>query len=188
MKKPEKFTLELEDDAPEYEDMAFLFFHTSVPGYAFADDLNRLYRLALARQDDLVLREYRWPLYRYHDLVSKLTYLVVERPSGSRGAAPHWSEGHKLMVIHGDLADIRAEAIRDDFGAPPQLSPYPTPAEEERLCILESYQQELVPVSRFVPGETTDPRLPKKTAKERAELETLVYDLMDYLNLSRKEF
>lgn len=183
MKKQQKYTLELDDDLPEMDDVALLFFHTSVPGYAFVDDMNRLFRLSLSRQADLKMHEHQWPLYRYREAMTKLTYLVLERPAGSGGTAPHWAEGNKLMIIQGEMADMQAKQIMDEFGRQPEASPYDTPANEERRNILSGYQQVLMPVSRFVPGEMADATMPRKAAKERAELESLVYDLMDCLDL-----
>lgn len=185
MKKAQKFTLELDDDTPELDDVAFLFFHTSIPNYVFVDDMNRLFWLALARQADLNMNGLPWPLFRHHDPMTKLTYLVVERPAGSGGSAPHWVEGHKLMIIQGEVAGMRAEQLRDDFSTPPHLNPYSTLADEERAQILADYQRELVPVSLFTPGDNIDTPLSRKAAKERAELELLVYDLMDCLDINR---
>ncbi len=187
MKKAQKFTLELEDDVLEYEDMALLFFHTPVPGYVFVDDLNRLYRLELSRNPDIELRELRWPLYRYYDPIAKLTYLVIERPSESGGTAPHWKERHKLLIIQGERAELRAESIRTEFEAAPAIKNMDSLLEEERIKILEAYQEELIVVSRMELGGTPTVSFPKKATKERAELETLVYDLLDYLDIHGRQ-
>lgn len=184
MKKAQKFTLDLEDEELCYPDLALLFFHTPMMGYAFADDLNRLYHLSLARLKDLEMNGLQWPLYRYHNSVAKLTYLLIERPLGSGPSAPHWREGHKLMIIQGEEAEACAESIHDDFSTPPAASPVRSMAEEEHARILQVYQQELMPVSRFTLGETPAPPLPKKAAKERAELEGLVLDLLDCIDMS----
>lgn len=181
-KKPQTFTLDPEDDMPDYDDMAFLFFHTATPGYAFADDLNRLYRMALSRQADLKMHGCQWPFYRYSDPVSKLTYLMVERPAGGGGTAMHWKEGHKLLVIQGEDAQLRAQQIRSDFETAPQRAPIPSLADEERARILELYQQELMPVSLFALGEETTTTLSRKAARERAEMELMVRDVVDTLD------
>lgn len=182
MKKTQKYILDWDDDMPQYDDMVFLLFHTSIPSYAFADDLNRLYHLGLARQEDLDLEGCHWPYYRYRDPMAKLTYLLVERPAGSGTTAPHWHEGHKMLMILGENADRRARYLCDDFSAPPSSAPATDLVGEERSRILDSYQQELVSVSTFTLGETPETPLPRKAAKERAELESLAMNLQDCLD------
>lgn len=181
-KKAQKFTLELEDEMPMYDDMAFLFFHTATPGYLFADDLNRLYRMALARRDDLEMRGHRWPLYTYSDPITKMTYHLVERPAGSGGLAMHWKEGHKMMVIQGEESERRAKRIRSDFESTPLKKAMPTMVDEERARILETYQSELMPVSQYIPTEEPATALPRKAARGRAELDALVQDVVDCLD------
>ena len=65
--KKQTFKLDIEFDSDPFEDLAFLFFHSTDPNYAFADDLNHLYGLTLTRVDDMPLLDAAWPVYTYRN-------------------------------------------------------------------------------------------------------------------------
>ena len=182
MSKQQVFTLDIEEEDYGYPDHACLFFHTLAPGYAFVDDLNRLYSIARARRGDMQLRGVSWPLYVCFQPVSKLHWRVVERPRSEDSTAPHWQQGQKLLILQGNDARLVADRIEEDFGTPLAIPDDGDHTARRRQGILQGYQQTLMPVSRMDPGQQADTPLSRKAAKERAELESLVYEILDYLD------
>ncbi len=183
--KKQVFKLDLDDLEDNSEDLAYLFFHTTTPGYLFVDDINHLYHLALARLDDLQIDGQSWPLYSYHDNLRQLDYYLIERPltpTRSQLSAPHWVPGHKMMIIKGERASEIADFFCEDFSTPPSQPDSCLPADIERYDILTSYQQSFTPVTVYnfdTPIDTS-----KKLLKERAELENLFTTILDLLDLS----
>lgn len=177
MKKPTIHTLDMEEEL-EYDNTAMLFFHTDSPGYVFVNDLNRLLRLRLSRKADIALHDLHWPFYLYKDNISKLTYLVIERPQDSGRNTGHWKAGHKLLIIKGDGADERAQDIHDLFASQRLAEAGRFHLNEEQQLILEAYQQELTPVSRLTDSVPHS----DKAAKEHDRLEVLTLNLLDQLN------
>lgn len=108
-----KHTLELDDEEYAYEGWAFLHFHTSMPGYALADSLNRLYDYHLTRQEDMALDDTGWPLFRYEDSLGKMLFFLVEVPA-SATTAP-WDAGDKIFLLKGENAEWTAQHIFADF-------------------------------------------------------------------------
>lgn len=178
--KKQVLKLDLDDLEDSGEDLVHLFFHTSVPGYVFVDDINHLYNLSLCRQNDLELDEQRWPLYTYHDTLRQLDYYLIERPGGAAGIASHWAPGHKMMVLKGENALETAKRMYNDFSTPPPLPDECNPTETEQYNILTSYQQAFTPVTIYdfnAPATTS-----KKMLKERNELEVLFATILDLLD------
>lgn len=169
----------------EDDNLAYLFFHTTVPGYALADDLNHLYGLALTRQNDLPVDGQQWPLYTYRDNLRQTDYYLIERPVGNPSNATHWAPGHKLLLLQGENANHTANHICNQFNTP-LPSPDPSnPSEAKHIAILDSYQQTLATASIYNPN-TTAP-LSKKTLKERTEMEAIFAQILDNLDLSSIE-
>ena len=108
-----KFKLDIEDDALDFEGWAFLHFHSIMPGYVFADSLNRLYDYDLTRIDDMVLEGAAWPMFRYENAVQHCLFFLVERPAAATEAP--WEAGDKLLVIKGEHAETVARDIFADF-------------------------------------------------------------------------
>ena len=180
--KKQIYKLDLDDFGDDGEDLAYLFFHTTVPGYVFVDDLNHLYELSLRRLDDLPLEGDGWPLYTYRDSLQMVDYYLIERPAGPASTAPHWAPGHKMMILKGEQALNDAEHIIADFSTPLAHPNAGNPAEEERYNILTSYQQAFTPVTLYdinAPAPTS-----KKVLRERGELEHLLTTIIDLLDLS----
>ena len=197
--KKQVLKLNIDDLGDDSEGLAYLFFHTTTPGYLFVDDLNHLYGLSLSRLDDLQLEGQSWPLYSYHDNLRQLDYYLIERPTGAIATATHWAPGHKMMILKGEGAADTAEHISNDFATPP---PRPTclpgtdgdssyelcgvnPAEVERYNILTSYQQAFTPVNLYDLNAPTSTS--KKVLKERTEIENLFTAILDLLDLSGME-
>ncbi len=107
-----KYKLDL-DTGPDFEGWAFIHFHSSTPGYAFADSLNRLYDYSLARIDDMELDGNAWPFYRYEDTTRHLVFFLAERPA-AEGDLP-WEAGDKLLIVKGDTAERETDDICADF-------------------------------------------------------------------------
>lgn len=111
------FTLETEDLEFDFEETAFISFHTPMPHYAFALDLNSLYGLSLARVSDISVDGCEWPLFVYHNEESHLDYFLVEKPAAAAAVAPAWKVGDKLFILRGrDALDV-ANRIENDFNA-----------------------------------------------------------------------
>ena len=113
-----KYKLDLDDESP-FEDWSFLLFHTTMPSYALADSLNRLYDYRLARIDNLQTTTAAWPLFTFEDTVSHLKYFLLERPA----AATAWERGDMLLVVGGENASAETDAIYEDFTEPAEPDP-----------------------------------------------------------------
>ena len=109
------------DDQP-IDDIAYLLFHNTDPGYIFADSINHLYDLHLCRTDDLPLLQQQWPFYTYADTLGQLHYYLVERPAAAPASAT-WGPSEKLLIIKGDCAPEQAQLIYEDFSDPVTPSP-----------------------------------------------------------------
>ena len=80
MKKKNIYERDWDDSEPLATDVAFLLFHSVAPNYAFVDDLNKLYGLALRRTDDIARGERSWPLFIYHDPLLHLSLMAQYFP------------------------------------------------------------------------------------------------------------
>ncbi|MBO4586786.1 MAG: hypothetical protein J5677_03090 [Bacteroidales bacterium] len=176
--KKQTLKLELDEEMLPFEDIAFLFFHTDEPNYAFADDLNHLYNLNLARTTDMELAGAQWPLFLYHDSLQQLNYYLIERPQGSGNNALHWGLGHKLLLIQGPSAQESAECIYQEFNAPPSAE------DTKRNAILNTLMGSFMPVSLY--DQNPPATMSKKNAKERAEMEDLFVSILDFLDLNEE--
>ena len=172
--KKHTFTLDddFEDESPLIDDIAILFFQTDTPSYLFADDLNHLYRLSLARTHDLDLSDTSFPFYSYNDQLHLLNFYLVERPLSPT----------KILLIRGKDAMNESERILHDFNEPlPDADPL-NPDLMRRNETLLTYQQALTSATRY------DPQSPaassRKAAKERQELDSLLTSLLDILDLN----
>jgi hypothetical protein len=171
-----KHTLTLDDDfedeSPLFDDIAILFFQTDTPGYLFADDLNHLYHLSLARANDLTLLENSWSFYSYHDHLHLLDYYLIGRPSFPS----------KILILRGEDAMAECDNILHDFNEPPVVTDPLNADLQYRNEILLTYQQVLTPVTSYDPHPPAG--LSRKTAKERQELDNLLTDFLDHLDLN----
>lgn len=180
-----KHTLTLDDDfaseSPLLDDIALLFFRTDTPNYLFADDLNHLYRLALARVDDVTLpHRLPIPLYTFHNSLQYLDYYLVELPELLNQSNNSATTQSKILIIRGEDTDNTVKEILRDFNEPPAEATPLNPDLQLRNDILLAYQQALTPVTLYAPlplGRSA------KAAKERQELDTLLTSIIDYLDL-----
>jgi hypothetical protein len=184
--KKHTLTLDWDDENPLLDDIAILLFQTDTPGYLLVDDLNHLYRLAIARSGDLPLLETSWPFYTYYNHLSLLHYYIVEpplqEPSPSNPSPSPLLSSVKILILRGEDASSVADSILSDFSTPPSPADPYNPSEQQRNDILLSYQQLLTSVSLYDPQPPSG--LSRKAARERQELDTLLTTLLDYLDLN----
>ena len=164
--------IDLEDESPLLEASAYLFFHTTSPSYLLVDDLNHLYRLALARTADIPILDTAWPLYTYHDSISHLSYYLIERPLTST----------KILLIRGEGLDDTVARILRDFNEPPVDTDPLNPDLQRHNEIILSYQQALTSVTQYNSQPSTP--LSRKAAKDRQELDNLLTTILDHLDLN----
>ena len=192
MAKKNTMTLDIDfdDESPLLDDSAILFFETDTPGYLFADDLNHIYRLSLARLSDIPL-DTPLPLYTYHDILRLLNFYLVDlslqsdNPTCSAGLQPTWSKAirqSKILILRGQDSTQVANSILHDFNAPPADPDPLNPELQHHADILLSYQQRLTSVYLYNPSAPSPS--PRKAAKERHELETLLTNILDHLDLT----
>ena len=174
--------LDFDDEGFDDQNIAYLFFHTTVPGYVFVDDMNHLYGLSLSRLDDMQMADMEWPLYIYRDGLRQLDYYLIERPACSATFATHWAPCHKMLLIKGENAVETATRICGDFSTPPPPPDPCNPAEVERHNIITTYQEAFTPVTIY--DMDAPATLSKKVMKERGELENLFTTILDHLDLS----
>lgn len=180
--KKQIMKLDLDEEVSPFEGFAFLLFHTATPNYAFVDDLNHLYELALARTDDIEIMGEPWSMFTYRDPLWQLTYHLIERPSTAATGVTHWGPAEKLLMIKGLNADEIATHICDDFTASHPTGDRTDSRDADHAAILEYYQQSLTAVTLYDPLDQQPAS--KKAAKERAELEALLADIADSLDLA----
>lgn len=172
--------LDLDDESPLLDNIAILFFHTDTPNYLFADDLNHLYHLALARTDDIPLYNTSWPLFSFHDQLRLFNYYLVEHPLTQ--SSNQTIKQSKILIIRGEDAENESDKILRDFNEPPADTDAIHPDSQRRNETLLSYQQALVSVTRY---NTLSPTpLSRKATKERQEIDNLLTDILDYLDLN----
>ncbi|MBP5527124.1 MAG: hypothetical protein J6X79_01575 [Bacteroidales bacterium] len=181
-----KYKLEIEDDLFDFEGWAFLHFHTSMPGYAFADCLNRLYDYRLARVDDMTSLEGQWPVYRYEDAVSHQIFFLVERPAAAVDAP--WEAGDKLLVVKCENAETVAHHIFADFTSNAAVDEADLLA-REHAALLEDLLAEFTVVNIL---DFSAPVASRKAAKERQLVQQhcdgiLAYIEQQHLDLSDEE-
>ena len=175
-----KFSLDIEP-VIDFGNTAFLHFATLMPGYELVDDLNHLYRLALAREGNIELDGQQWPLYFYHDARMWLHYFLLEVPAGC--SLPLLHEGEKVLIVRGRDADECVLRIDDDFKSPPAVSFLPDA--ERRRAIINRYQQMLTPVNiiRFSDSDTAAAASRRrKSLKGPAALADLFARILDYVD------
>lgn len=183
MKKKTTLTLDLDDEMPDFEGYAFLLFSSTTPSYVFVDDLNRLYGLHLTRTADMELQQQLWPLFCYCDTLARTHYYLVERPASSTSAA--WQAGHKMLILRGEDADAKADAIHCEFGsAVPPADPADLLA-AEHYTLLENFLSAFTLTQRIDPLAVPDTTLSRKAQKEQADLNTLLTDIVDYIDVKR---
>ena len=179
--KKQTFKLDIEFDSDPFEDLAFLFFHSTDPNYAFADDLNHLYGLALTRVDDMPLLDAAWPVYTYRNTLRQLNYYLIERPVVSGNTALHWGHLHKLLLLQGQDAEETARAIYRDFTTLPDADPQTQ--NSERNDIITNFQQSFASVTLYDTQLPDGAQPQRKTLRERAELENLFTAIIDHFDL-----
>lgn len=163
------------DDAPQAADSAaYLLLQTAAPGYILADNLNRLYRLALGRTHDITLPDdTSSPLYRYHDPLRRLKYFLVEPIN------PNPED--KILLILGESAPDTAAHIFNDLT-------HSTPVADGDLLAAEhaALKEELLSDFTIVTLLDFD-NLPAKGAAGRrsADLQRRCEDIMEYIERQR---
>ena len=168
-------------DTSALTDVAALLFHNMAPGYAFVDDINHLYGLALARLDDLALLGATWPHYRFRDRLERLDYHLIERPQTSASVgAPFWSPGEKMLIMVGGGAADKADIIVDDFSSvltPPESGDL---AAEGRHTRLAAMHEQFTAVSAL-DLQHTPPTTSRKGLREHAEMVQFLSAIVDQL-------
>ncbi len=173
--KKTAFTLDL--PAIDFSDVAFLSILTDTPDFALADDLNRLYDIALHRVDDAQFDDLSLPLYHHADPMRHLdTFLLRLTPA---------AEGF-LLLFRGSSCREAAAAVERDFVTPPS-EPHPAdlPA-VRRHSILVRYQSAFTPVSlvEFADEELAVAAAPgRRTLRGRPALADLFARILDTLDL-----
>lgn len=174
MKKKNIIVLEW-DDAPQAADSAaYLLLQTAAPGYILADNLNRLYGIALARTHDLIHPDdTSSPLYRYHDTLARLKYFLVEPINPN--------PDDKILLILGESAPDTAAHIFNDLT-------HTSSVEEGDLLAAEhaALKEELLSDFTIVTLLDFD-NLPAKGAAGRrsADLQRRCEDIMEYIERQR---
>ena len=180
-KKKTTFTLEPDDIMSGFEGYTFLLFSSTLPSYAFVDDLNHLYNLRLTRVDDIPLNEIKWPLFIYHDTHLRLTYYLVERPSGSPSTA--WPSNHKMLIVAGEKAKDTIDMIHSEFcGATEPADPTDLLA-AEHYELLSGFLSSFTLTRRIDPMAPIDEQLSRKAQKEQSELDALLTDIVEYIDV-----
>ena len=183
MKKKHIYELDWDDSEPLATDVAFLLFHSVAPNYAFVDDLNKLYGLALRRTDDIALGERSWPLFIYHDPLLHLDYHLIERPPLSGSTAPMWTEGHKLLIVKGERAVTTVATIHDEFcTATPSADPSDLLA-IQHTDLLESLRSSFTTTTLIDPSATLPASTSKKTQRDYTSLCNLLEEILDCLDM-----
>ena len=165
-----RYTFDLEPEEDPFHGLALILFHTSAPNYTFVDDLNHLYRLRLARREDMELDSDHYPLYSYRDPMRHLTYHLIERPA--QLSASHsplttlWSPLQKLLFIQGEYA---TEA--DDLAA------------ATRHNILAAFHTAFTPVTALDPSAPLPPDASRKAQRQHTEMKQLVTSILQYFDL-----
>ena len=171
-----KHKLPLDDYGLDFEDWAFLLFHTTAPVHLFADNLNQLYDTRLARIDDLQLAGAAWPFFLYDDPVRHLKYYLTERPAEAVGAP--WEPSDKLLAIKGEGAAYAAEDIYADFTEPATVDPADLLA-KERADLIDELLAGFTMVTLI--DLSSDPNLRPAAAKQRHHVEQFCSDLLEYI-------
>ncbi len=166
----------LRDDDYEspFDDVAFVLFRSTQPGYSFADSLNRLYNLGLHRIDDITLDESVCPFYIHHDPMNRLRYFLVE-PRGIAG----WLPDNKLMIIKGENALRTARFIDTDFATPPKADPVDFLAQQHAELLDELLSD--FTVATLIDPENPPQGLSRKAAREYAQLQDHCLSMLDYI-------
>ena len=180
--KKQVLRLDLDDSASDFDGYAFMLFHTLEPGYAFVDDLNRLYGYALTRIEDLQLHETLWPLYTYDNTLERMRLFLVEKPAAER-MMPRWGAGQKLLIARGDDARECLERVYNDFLSSPATPQPGNLAAQRRFDILSQFQQNFTTVTLLDP-DAPPPQAPK-AVRERNETRQLLLAILDYLDIHR---
>ena len=172
-----KYKLDMEESLDDFEDWAFLLFHTSAPVHLFADSLNQLYDCRLSRIDNLVVADAEWPFFQHDDPVRHLKYFLAERPA-SAVAAP-WEPGDKLLAIKGESAAYVAEDIYADFTEPANVDPADLLARQHADLI-----DELLAGFTMVSLLNLDSEPPKRSAaaKQRLLVSQFCSDMLEYID------
>ncbi len=163
------------DDAPQAADSAaYLLLQTAAPGYILADNLNRLYHLALGRTHDIIHPDdTSSPLYRYHDTLARLKYFLVE--------PINQNPDDKILLILGESAPDTAADIFNDLT-------HSTPVADGDLLAAEhaALKEELLSDFTIVTLLDFD-NLPAKGAAGRrsADLQRRCEDIMEYIERQR---
>lgn len=173
-----KYRMDPEDMTDSFEGWAFLHFSTTLPGYALADSLNRLYDLSLRRIDDLLIDGTPWPLYHHIDTVAHLKYFLLQRP-----VADH------LLIIAGDTAKLAADQLYEDFTSPAAFDPADLLA-REHADLLGQLLAAFTVASQLSFSDTSSSS--RKAQKGRAALEQSCQQIIDaiekrHLDLSDEE-
>ena len=182
-----RYTFDLEPEEDPFQGLALILFHTSAPNYTFVDDLNHLYRLRLARREDMELDSDHYPLYSYRDPMRRLTYHLIERPA--QLSASHsplttlWSPLQKLLFIQGEYATEAAELIVGEFTMLPPTPPADDLAAATRHNILAAFHTAFTPVTALDPSAPLPPDASRKAQRQHTEMKQLVTSILQYFDL-----
>lgn len=182
MKKNE-YVLAL-DPEDEFDGFAYLFFLSAAPTYSFADDLNHLYPISLAREENIIVDGVEWPLYSYYDPVLLLHYYLVERPAQATGFRS-WGIGHKLLIIKGSLAADKMDEIESDF------TEIPVPPADtdllgiERYRLMKALHDDFIPVNRFNPDHIPDDKKSAAATRQLSKAINMILDELDHQSVHR---
>ncbi|MBR1785455.1 MAG: hypothetical protein IJ760_08495 [Bacteroidales bacterium] len=110
-----KHLLEI-DTLQALEGWAFVHFRTYKPLHVFVHTLNKLYNINLRRIDDLQMGTDYWPLFHSTDSRHELMYCLLEKNSSDKKTP--WENGDKLLIVHGQQAEVEADYICSDISDP----------------------------------------------------------------------
>lgn len=168
-----KISIGIEDFAPSLDDIAFVLFRSSLPGYAFADSLNRLYDLDFHRIDDIDIDGTPSPFYTHYDTTRHLHYFLVESKDTTI-----CSPGDKLLLVKGENAPDMAQYISDDFSSPAKPDPADLLAQQHAELLDELLAD--FTVASLVNADQPQ-GLSRKAAREHARLQDHYFKILDYI-------
>jgi hypothetical protein len=182
-----KIVLDLDEVESEFSDLALLIFRTNVAGYIFTDSINRLYRLAFHRVDDLEIDGLCCPLYTYLSEEEHLKYFLIEHPLSST-LKEAWRPGDKILIVRGSDALKKVESIHSEFTGKRQPQPDDLVAVEHNNLLEELLEQ--FTVTSIINLEAPYEDIPPKAAKERRQMEKRCLSILkkiEELNLDLTE-
>ena len=183
MKKKTIFELDCDDSECQYDNVAFLLFHSVAPSYAFVDDINKLYGLNLSRIEDMNLYGQQWPLFSDRDKMMKLDYYLVEKPLQANICEALWTSGHKLLIVKGDRSAAIVNTIHNEFCS---INDEHDPADilaEEHALLLNNMRSSFTTTTCIDPSQPLPPSLSKKSQRDYNVLCNILEEVLDYIDI-----